>query len=371
MQDQLIQARRNADHCIERRGSAAPLFSVCIPQFNRTAHLLAVIASFVAQSETRFEFCIVDDCSTDDGSVEIIAALHQSERDFIWLQDGQKRHYDRALRKAMQLARGRYWLPFGNDDAWCDSTALAQVARMLAAHNWPAVAVCNFIENEQIVRRVQRTGIVASGVAGAVSQFRQFGFVSGVVLRRDAALLEQSTEIDDSKMLQMYLACRWLASGGTMLGIEQSLVRKDIAVNGQAGERFYNAEKLPSWPIRTMVMNPAKLATVVYLAIHRDCVASQASQASYQVLCQLYQQTYPYWVMQYRQTQSWGYAAGVALGFAPYHTIRQLPISGWQRSKLWLQYLFSMAMALSVPVSWFKRIKPALHRLVKRRQAKY
>ena len=63
----------------QRTGREAPLFSVCIPQFNRTSFLLELLRSIDSQTCRDVEVCISDGGSTDGRRLDILECLEQSE----------------------------------------------------------------------------------------------------------------------------------------------------------------------------------------------------------------------------------------------------------------------------------------------------
>ena len=58
--------------------------------------------------------------------------------------------------------------------------------------------------------------------------FRNFSFVSGVILETQAAREHATDRWDGSEMYQVFLAARLIAAGGALLYIDASAVRKDI-----------------------------------------------------------------------------------------------------------------------------------------------
>lgn len=91
-----------------------PLVSVLMPVFNGKEFLREAIDSILAQTETKFEFLIIDDGSTD-GSAEIIdnAALNDRR---IRVVRRENRGLIASLNEGLQLARGRYIARMDADD---------------------------------------------------------------------------------------------------------------------------------------------------------------------------------------------------------------------------------------------------------------
>src|SRR5436190_254559 len=121
---------------IERRRSS-PLFSLCVPQYNRTSFLLKCLESFRTQVFQDFEICISDGGSTDGRHQEVVDFLAASKLSFSFLRHEHNLRYDPNLRSSMSLARGRYCLLFGNDDMLACPAALKTIANELEKHRFP------------------------------------------------------------------------------------------------------------------------------------------------------------------------------------------------------------------------------------------
>jgi hypothetical protein len=81
---------------------------------------------------------------------------------------------------------------------------------------------------------------------------------------------------------------------------------------------------------------------------------------------QLYQFTYPFWIIEYRRVQSWRYALGVLLALRPSVTAKQLALSGTSILWLWTLYVVGGAAALILPIWLFDFGRSLLYRLAKR-----
>src|SRR5437867_4092814 len=122
---------------------SSPLFSVCVPQYNRTSFLLKCLDSLRTQTFQNFELCISDGGSVDGRTQEILAFLYKANFSFSFAYSIENLRYDSNLRSSIGLARGRYCLLFGNDDMLASPTVLATIGTELEAHKFPAVAIGN------------------------------------------------------------------------------------------------------------------------------------------------------------------------------------------------------------------------------------
>src|SRR5438552_2765885 len=99
----------NLQTIIERRNlDRLPLFSICIPQYNRTSFLIEACKSLDAQTFRDFEVCISDDCSTDGRQPQVIDYLYRSGLSFVYKGRASNGRYDVNLRESIGLSRGRF-----------------------------------------------------------------------------------------------------------------------------------------------------------------------------------------------------------------------------------------------------------------------
>src|SRR5258708_6128653 len=103
---------------------AEPYFSICVPQYNRTAFLIEACRSLAGQSFRNFEVCISDDCSTDGREEELIGYLETSGMSFVYRKQAKNSRYDGNLRASIALARGAFCFLLGNDDALATAEVL-------------------------------------------------------------------------------------------------------------------------------------------------------------------------------------------------------------------------------------------------------
>jgi len=213
-----------------------PAVSICIPQFNRTSFLLKALESFREQTFKNFEICISDDCSTDGRVDELLDYLKNSGMSFRYHRLEQNGRYDKNIRSSINLAQGRFCMLMGNDDKFADRASLERIWAQLQKHNWPEVAITNYQElaSGRVFRRICNTGIVGSGPEIAANNYRNFSFVSGILLDRELAHKHVTDKWDGSEMYQMFVGTRMIAAGGRLLGIAEVLVGKDIQIPGES-----------------------------------------------------------------------------------------------------------------------------------------
>lgn len=351
-----------------RPHGSRPYFSICVPQYDRTSFLLRALDSYAEQTCRDFEVCISDDRSPDGRQSEVVAALERAGIPFAFQVQATNLRYDGNLRAAIALARGRYCLLMGNDDALAGPDTLARYVADMDAHGPAAVVIPNFADHtdRQKVSRVPGTRNHGGGPAVASERFRNFSFISGVLLDREAAQRYATDRWDGSEYYQMYVGCRIIAAGGSLLELDRVTVWKDVPVPGEEVDSY--AKRPRVWPC-PIVERPLPLnlfGRLVADAIARHATGEERRRLNEAVFRQLYSYTYPYWLTQYRRVQSWRFAAGVALGMRPERTLDGVDLIGTRRWRVVWAYWLATAAGLTVPLGQFDRLRAGLYRRAKR-----
>ena len=351
---------------VERRKSHAPFFSICIPQYNRTSFLLEACRSLAAQQFTDFEVCISDDCSTDGRSGELIRFLDQSGLAFAYRRQAANLRYDGNLRTAIALAQGQYAFLLGNDDGLASNDVLDRLHAHLIEH--PAdVVITNYADYStgQPYRRVPRTGLVGRGPRVAMAAFRNFSFVSGVILRTEGAQPFATNRWDGSEMYQMFLGSRMIATGGTLFYVDEVAVRKDIAIPGETIDSYAARPRLDPCPIVERKLPLVDLGRLVADALEPGESAFAHRHSMEMIFRQLYLFTFPFWIVEYRRVQTWRYALGVCLGLRPRNSLAGLVLPLGTRLRLTVLFWTSAVAALLVPQRLVDRLQSRLYRVAK------
>jgi len=245
--------------------------------------------------------------------------------------------------------------------------SLQHVGQIVETHGFPEVVVTNYHElsTGRDFRRVLQTDVIGNGIEAAISNFRNYSFVSGILLNRELAQKHATEKWDGSEMYQTFLATRILAGGGRLLGIADTVVLKDIQIKGEQVDSYARRERVTG-PVRERRLPLAQLGRVVIDAISPFINSTNMNQTVRNVFRQLLLFTYPPWLVEYRRVQSWRYAAGVALGMRPRNILKGLNIN-WV-SRAYLRTIFSLVtvVGLLFPVGVFERIRPRLHGFAKR-----
>jgi len=351
---------------IQYRRLTHPLFSLCIPQYNRTSFLLEVCKSLGAQTFTNFEVCISDDCSTDGREEELLTFLRQSPLSFVYHRQVRNQKYDANLRASIALARGTYCFLLGNDDCLATPETLAELSMTLQRLGPLGAAITNYEDfaTGKVFRRIRATGVCGSGAAVAVQQFRNVSFVSGVILQTTKAQAHATSRWDGSEMYQMFLFCRILAEGAVLAGIDQVTVRKDCRVPGEQVESYAKPREYP-WPIRERRLPLRYMGQLVTDAIAPFQDSVMTRRLATQTVIQILLFPYTFWVIEYRRVQSWQYAVGICLGMRPSRILPPGVLSHFQRVLVMGFYGVASVIGLCFPLAVFDRISPWLYEIAK------
>ena len=350
-----------------------PFFSICVPQHNRTSFFLEALRSIVAQSIDDYEICIADDRSTDGRQAEIIGFLQDSGVAFQYFQQESNVRYDANLRTAMSLARGRYIFLLGNDDCLAATTALQVVrGRVQEVSGDIGVVIPNFMDwtTGTVRRRVNNGGIAGSGPDVAVRYYREFSFLSGIMLDTRRAQANESTAYDGSEMYQMYVGCRILAEGASLLTLDVPIVRKDVQIHGERVDSFASRPRIRGWRIVERRVPALDIPRLVTDAVAPFVEGAALSRYSERIMLQFLVFTFPYWVVEFKSVHSLGYSMGFCLA-ARVHNLRGRVDLGWKSLiRLRMVHLAASVAGLSIPVRLFRGLYPALYRFAKARLGK-
>jgi glycosyltransferase involved in cell wall biosynthesis len=352
---------------VRRETVAEPFFSICIPQYNRTSFLIECCRSFSQQTFRSFEICISDGGSTDGRESELLRFLEGTNLSFHYRKPGLRLRYDGNLRAALDLARGRYCVLMGNDDALATPETLEKLFVAIRDAAPIAVAISNYRDaaSGRLYRRIKKGGVLGAGLRAGVDHFRDFSFVSGVILETAAALKHRTERWDGSEMYQMYLGCRILAEGGSLLGVEEVMVLKDLQIPDEEVDSYASRARLSPCPIVERRLPLGEIGGLVSDAVNPYASAREKSRVGERILRQLLFFTYGFWIVEYRRVQSWNFAVGVCLGMRLKNVAHGVPLTWGGRVRLSVLYCAVTVAGLLVPLGLFQRLYPSLYRFAK------
>lgn len=347
---------------------AAPLYSICVPQYGRSEHFIAALRSFAAQNFRDFEVVVSDGGSPDGGIERVRAELQALGLRHVLSVSPERLRYDANLRRAIGLSSGRWCVLMGNDDGCSDADALGDLAAAIASHQPVAAAYTNYRElpHGRVFRRAQATAVVGEGEAAAIAGYRSFAFVSGVVLDGPRARALATDQVDGSEMYQMYLVAALLAEGGRLLGVDRVCIDKDLQVPGASVESFRTAARADADAFIAKPLPMVRLADTVLLGIKAGAGAPAAARAVWPVARQLYRYTFPFWAVEWRRALPLRHALRMYFKLRPSQVLAGHRLPFPRRMQLWFDWSLRGLVGVCMPVRVFDRLQPYLYRLAKR-----
>jgi glycosyltransferase involved in cell wall biosynthesis len=349
-----------------------PFFSICIPQYNRTSYLIEALKVLATQTFKDFEVCISDDRSNDGRNQELIDYLKQSKLSFVYKKQDKNLRYDGNIRGSISLSSGQYCFLHGNDDCLASINTLQELFDKIRENNYPAVITTNFEDWQTGVKhqRILTSELVGNGVEVAATHFRNVAFVTGVIINRAMAQSYYTDKWDGSEMYQMYLIARAIASGGNLLELADSYVRKDIYISSELVDRYITKPKLDPCPIIERKLPLIQIGPLIVDAIEPYLTPDNRSEIIERVFWQLYQFTYPFWILEHRKYQSWNYALGICLGMQPNNSFMSIDFSLISKVKLYSLYLIVCTAGMITPINLFDSFRPFLYSISKNSRLK-
>lgn len=192
--------------------------SVCIPAYNRSAVLPALLESILTQDFDELEVVINEDGSPERrlirGIVERYAAQYPDR--IRYFENESNLGYDANLRSLIERASGEYCLFMGNDDLMCPG-ALRTISDTISRHTKVGVFLRSFSAFDGTPDNVVQTfkyfdrEIFFPAGAGTISTFyKRSVVIPGVTIHREAALQFATNRFDGTLLYQIYLVANIL-----------------------------------------------------------------------------------------------------------------------------------------------------------------
>lgn len=197
-----------------------PQLSVCIPSYNRPTELVEVLESIAAQGEGPWDVVIFEDHSPRGDEIESVVSGFADR--YPWLRVSFERNpqnlgYDGNLRRLIERADGEFTMFVGDDDVLLpgslhhtvDATRHPGVGVILRA--WRSADKFSGETIEEF-RYFPDDRVFPASPQSAAALFRRSIFISGLTIRRDAALALATADIDGTLLYQLYLVARLACS---------------------------------------------------------------------------------------------------------------------------------------------------------------
>jgi abequosyltransferase len=198
---------------------APPLFSVCIPAYNRSSVLRPLLDSVLTQDFDSYEVVICEDASPERARIrEVVEALPEAWRDRVrYFENPRNFGYDGNLRNVIETARGEYCVLMGNDDLMCPG-ALKRIAAGVRSYAGIGVVLRTYASFDtspdqinQVFRYFDRERLFEPGAQSIVTFFRRSVVLPGMVLHRADAVKHATGDFDGTLLYQLYLVGRIMA----------------------------------------------------------------------------------------------------------------------------------------------------------------
>lgn len=195
-----------------------PLFSICIPAYNRARYLSALLDSIYLQSFQDYEIVICEDQSPEREEIANAVRAYDAQRPgrIRFFENQENFGYDRNIRNLVSKALGRFCFFMGNDDVLCEG-ALENVAQTIARHPQVGIVLKSYAWFDQTpdkvnqeIRYVREETEIEAGARAIRFAFRRSGVISGYVVDRDTAQAVSTQKFDGTLYYQMYLTSQVL-----------------------------------------------------------------------------------------------------------------------------------------------------------------
>lgn len=215
--------------------NSRPLFTICIPAYNRANYLAPLLDTIFQQDERNFEVLICEDCSPERPAIAAVAAHYAANNPgrIRYLENERNLGYDGNIRELVHQARGEYCVFMGNDDLMCDG-ALATIADVTRRHPDCGVVVRTYATfdrspevHKQVFRYYPLEHTIPAGHQAIAVAFRRSVVIPGMVIHRDSAANLATTEFDGSLLYQLYLVGRILAKRNVVFTPQIIALRRD------------------------------------------------------------------------------------------------------------------------------------------------
>jgi glycosyltransferase involved in cell wall biosynthesis len=347
-----------------------PFFSFCIPNYNRTDFLLQTLKSIAEQTFIDYEVCISDGKSTDERFSEIRNFIELSKIPHCLYESPINLQYDPNLRSAISRSSGEYLILMGNDDALSTPDTTTHIHKVITDHPNTGVLITNYRElsSGRTFNRMKFTGPLGKGPSIAATTFRDYSFISGIVMHGPSARALATDLCDGGEMYQMYLGAAIITSGKELTGTQEVCIDKDIQIQGLQVETIKTRPKLtPRWSDRPN-LPMMRIFDTVSVGIESVLPEKKLGKYYVAILNQLYSFTYPYWVLQYKHLQSFKYTLLFLYCLRPSKLLRNRRLTVLELFHVWAIYLFTGTIALMTPIKLFKAMEPVLYRIAKYKQ---
>lgn len=195
-----------------------PIFSVCIPAYNRAQLLPELLDSILDQDFDKFELVINEDDSPQRANIQAVVNQYSAKYPgrIRYFENEKNLGFDANLRSLVERSQGEYCLFMGNDDLMC-AGALRTVADSLLRHQDVGVVVRSYASFDDRPDNINQTfkyfsqeRFFPAGADTIGTVYRRSVVIPGMVIHRDAAQRFATTKFDGTLLYQIYLVANIL-----------------------------------------------------------------------------------------------------------------------------------------------------------------
>lgn len=219
-------------------------FSICILAFNRPQELSELLRSIASEPPGDWEIVVSEDCSPKGAEiaevVEQFAKAHEA-LNIRFLKTPSNLGYDGNLRFLIDHAEGRHCIFMGDDDLWC-AGALQRLIKVTEAN--PEVGVIlrawqtiskDTGEVLDVHRYFAGDCVFKPGPETVAAFFRRSIFISGLVVRADAARAIGTSSFDGTLLYQLHLV------GNILMAAPGYYLSQMTAIRRAGGDHFFGS----------------------------------------------------------------------------------------------------------------------------------
>src|SRR5579864_1136950 len=193
-----------------------PMFSVCIPAYNRARHLAPLLDSICSQSFDDYEIVICEDQSAEREQIAAIVRGYAYPGRIRYFENAANLGYDGNIRNLVEKAAGQFCFFMGNDDLMCPG-ALEEAAAVIGRHPNVGLVLKSYAwfdqtpdKINQVVRWFNQETELPAGIPSIRFAFRRSGVISGYIVDRDSARAVATNRFDGTLYYQMHLTANVL-----------------------------------------------------------------------------------------------------------------------------------------------------------------
>ncbi|HEY1804445.1 MAG TPA: glycosyltransferase family 2 protein [Terracidiphilus sp.] len=219
-------------------------FSICIPAFNRPRELSELLNSIASEPIGDWEIVVSEDCSPKGAEIADVVQQFAQAHELLnvrFLKTPANLGYDGNLRFLIDHAEGRYCVFMGDDDLWC-AGALRQLTSVTSANPevgvilraWQTVSK----DTGQVLdvhRYFSSDRVFKPGPETVAAFFRRSVFISGLVVRSDAARAIGTSDFDGTLLYQLHLV------GNILITMPGYYLSQMTAIRRAGGDHYFGS----------------------------------------------------------------------------------------------------------------------------------